>query len=442
MRGIVLLLAIVVMLGMTLRIPFIGVMLWSWFSLQNPHQEAYGFVQTAPINLAIAVVTVVAWLFSRERKVPLSGPIFWLLVGFLGWMTFNSFFAYDPAWSWPYWDRTWKIFALGLLVAATARTRVRIYALLWIAVISLFYYGAKGGLFTILTGGNFHVWGPPSTQIEDNNALAVALLMTLPLANYLRGQVADKRVARVFLVCILLTIVAVLGTYSRGALIGLGALGLLMLLRTRNRILYLGIAAVAIILALQFMPAQFFDRMHTIGAAQQDESFEGRVIAWHVAFNYASDHFPFGAGFYGPQLGAIFHHYFPDQIARAAHSIYFQVLGEHGFIGLAIYLAIIFTAFLECSRIIKATRENPQQRWIRELAIAIQASLFVFCISGAALSLAYYDLFVIEISLLLPLREISIAGKKQRVAWAPLRARGSQAGTDASPDAEAPRTAH
>ena len=160
MRELVLLLGIVAALGMTLRYPFAGVLLWTWFALQQPHQEAYGFVQTAPLNLVIAVVTVAAWLLSRERKVPPTGLIFWLLVAFLVWMTFNSFFAFDPAWSWPYWDRTWKTFALGLLIAATATSRTRIYALMWIAVISLFYYGVKGGLFTIMTGGHIMCFGP------------------------------------------------------------------------------------------------------------------------------------------------------------------------------------------------------------------------------------------------------------------------------------------
>ena len=145
MRNIALLLGILAALGMTLAYPYVGVLLWSWFALQQPHQEAYGFVQTAPLNLIIAVVTLAAWLLSRERKIPPTGFIFWMLVIFFVWMTFNSFFAFDPAQSWPYWDRTWKTLLLGVVIAATTTSRTRIYALVWIIVISLFYYGVKGG---------------------------------------------------------------------------------------------------------------------------------------------------------------------------------------------------------------------------------------------------------------------------------------------------------
>ena len=168
------------------------------------------------------------------------------------------------------------------------------------------------------------------------------------------------------------------------------------------------------------MPEHFFHRMDTISTATQDPSFEGRLYSWRVAYLYASDHFPFGAGFYGPQLFAVYHHYFPNRTALAAHSIYFQVLGEHGFIGLGLYLIILAAAFLRCSRIISVTRGLAEQRWAHDLAIAIQASLFVFCVAGAALSMAYYDLFLIEVAMLLPLREIILlAGKKKRPAWAP-----------------------
>ena len=111
---------------------------------------------------------------------------------FLAWTTLNTYFAFSPDWSWSYWDRTWKIFALGFLVAALATNRVRITALVWAMVLALFYYGVKGGIFTLMTGGSYRVFGPAHTIIRDNNQLALALLMSLPLANYLRVQTANK----------------------------------------------------------------------------------------------------------------------------------------------------------------------------------------------------------------------------------------------------------
>jgi probable O-glycosylation ligase (exosortase A-associated) len=345
---------------------------------------------------------------------------------FLLWCTFNAFFGFAPDYSWQFWDQTWKTFLLGFVVAAMSTNRVRIYALVWVVVISLFYYGVKGGLFTIATGGHYHVNGPEGTMIGDNNQLATALLMALPLANYLRGQVADRRVSHLLLAAMGLTVIAVVGSYSRGALIGLGALGAFMLLRARNRVLYLATAAVVVLFIFNFMPETFFHRAATIenvstAPGSVDASFQGRLNAWRVAFLYASDHFPFGAGFSAPQMSAVFNHYLPGEIPRAAHSIYFQVLGDQGFMGLAIYLMILIAAFIKCSRIRSIVKSAPELRWAYELALAIQASLFVFCVAGAALSLAYFDGFIVEVALLLPLWEIARATKKLP-AWAPTRA--------------------
>jgi probable O-glycosylation ligase (exosortase A-associated) len=430
MRGLGLLLGIVGALGLTVPYPYVGVLLWSWFTLQQPHREVYGIAHSAPLNFILALVTLGAWFFSRERKTPPAGFMLWMFVIFLLWIAVSLFFAIDLELSWPNWDQIWKIFLLGFMVAAMSSSRIRIYALVWIIVISLFYYGVKGGLFTILTGGHYHVLGPETTQIADNNKLALALLMVVPLANYLRGQVADRRLSLLLRVAIGLTIVSVVGSYSRGALIGLGALGVYMLLRTRHRFVYLAMSAVLVLLIVSFMPETFFHRAATIsetsdlsaGTASVDASFQARLDSWWVAWAYASDHFPLGAGFGGLTLPAIYNYYVPGHFAYVAHSIYFQVLGDLGFVGLAIYLIILAAAFFKCSRIMSVTKDAPELLWAYDLAVAIQASLFVFCVSGAGLSAAYYDLLYIELGMLLPLWQIARAAVPEGYRWTPARA--------------------
>jgi probable O-glycosylation ligase (exosortase A-associated) len=152
------------------------------------------------------------------------------------------------------------------------------------------------------------------------------------------------------------------------------------------------------------MPPAFWARVDSIQNYHSDASFQGRVEAWHVAYDYAVDHFPFGAGFYGPQLHEIFHKYEPGKIAHAAHSIYFQVLGEHGFVGLAIYLCIFVASFFDLQKVKWETKRRPELRWAYDLADMLQLSLFAFSLGGAALSMAYYDLFVLAICLGVALR--------------------------------------
>lgn len=406
MRDIWLVAWLLVGLGYTFRFPFVGMLIWEWFSLMNPHREAFGFSRSIPLNLIIAVVTILSWMASKEPKHIPKHSVITLLALFLAWTTFNSFFAFDPSWSWTYWDRTWRIFAFGFMVAAMATDKTRIEAMIWVAVISLLYYGVKGGVFTIETAGVFKVYGPPGTIIADNNQLALALLMVMPLVEYLRTSVSYKPLSWLLAISMVFTGIAIIGSYSRGAYIAMAAMALFALLKARRKLAYMAVLAIAALAIYHFTPQEIIDRASTIQSADSDASFHGRWVAWQVAIRYATDHFPFGAGFYGPQLRGIFNHYFPAEEAHAAHSIYFQVLGEHGYIGLGLYLALASVSF---GAYWKLTR-TPQQEstlWVQKLATMLQVSLFAFLVGGAALSMAYYDLFIIIICLFPQLTRLS-----------------------------------
>jgi probable O-glycosylation ligase (exosortase A-associated) len=354
------------------------------------------------MNLVIVVVTVLAWLLSKESKLPQRNIALAGMVLFFLWMTFNSFFAVEPAWSWPLWDRNWKIIILGIFVVIMATNKVRTQSVVWIVVISLMYYGIKGGIYTISTGGSGHVMGPESSQIGDNNQLAVALIMILPLANYLRRHTANRWIGIGLLGGMALTAAAILGTYSRGGLVTLLGLAVVAWLRVRNRIIYPIAAAVVLVPIMLMMPQSYDDRISTIAtieSAQNDGSFHGRVVAWEVAWHYAVDHFPMGNGFSGSERPEIFNRYFPKEDTHAAHSIFFEVLGDTGFAGLAIYLVIMASAFFNCSRVKRLARGRPELEWAFDLADMMQLSLFAFCLGGSALSLAYYDVFFIWVGL-------------------------------------------
>ena len=346
---------------------------------------------------------------------PLDAMLVFTLL-FLFWITLNGFQAVDPNWSWPLWDRTWRIIVLGILISMTATSRTRIHALMLVCALSLLFYGVKGGAFTLLTGGNYHVVGPPASTIGDNNQLALAVLMIIPIANYLRMQSANMLMRRVLLASMILSTIAVLGSYSRGAFLALAGLLVIAWFRAKRKFLYPFVAALIVIPAFHFMPQSYVDRINSIQDAKSDSSVTGRIDAWHVATYYAEDHFPFGAGFAGPQLPQIFARYAPGRETHAAHSIYFEVLGDNGFVGLAIYLVILVLCFGNAMVIRRQARRNADLAWAFDLAGMIQLTLFVFCVGGAALSFAYYDLLFISAGLLSAMRVLVRNAVKQRTA--------------------------
>lgn len=401
MRDLFLLAALLGVFPLILRAPQIGILTWIWVTLMNPQHEVYGFLGSFQINLYIAILTAIAWLFSRERKTVPLNPVMALILVFAIWASITTYFALDYNFSYDIWNLTIKTLILALAILAITNTKARIQAVIWMLVLSLGYYGVKGGGFMLLTGGRHHVFGPERTMIEDNNNLGLALVMILPFMNYLRVSSQLRLVRLGLLVATGLTIVAIIGTYSRGAIFALGVTGLAFALKSRSSIIPLVLGGLVIVSLPSLVPSSWFDRMSTIQSANSDESFEGRVRAWRTSFNIAEAR-PTGGGFSSVNLDWVsqaFHTPGSSVEGRAAHSIYFEVLGDHGFVGLALYLLLIAAAWFNTSAILKATRDRPDLEWANRLGRMMQVSMIGFLVGGAALSMAYYDGWLVVLAM-------------------------------------------
>jgi len=215
-----------------------------------------------------------------------------------------------------------------------------------------------------------------------------------------------------------LTFVAILGTQSRGALVGLIPMTLMLVGKTRKRFFLLLLMGPVLYAGYQFMPESWHERMQTIETYQQDASAMGRINAWEFAFNLAKDRPLVGGGnqAFTPDL---FARYAPEpDDVHDAHSIYFEVMAEHGFVGLALFLLLGWFAWRTCSLVAKQTRVNPNGQWIADLVSMLQVSLVGFAASGAFLGLAYFDLYyhLIALIVLLKVQSRQLAGQPISVA--------------------------
>src|SRR5690606_20423076 len=125
--------------------------------------------------------------------------------------------------------------ALSYFALITITTRERLHALIWVIVLSIGFYGAKGGVFTLLSGGGNRVYGPDGSFIADNNHMALAMVMMVPLFRYLQLNSGLKLVRVGLGAAMGLTIVSALGSYSRGAMVALAVTLMALIARTRRR---------------------------------------------------------------------------------------------------------------------------------------------------------------------------------------------------------------
>lgn len=392
MRDIVVTLVIFAALPYIFKRPYFGVIMWVWVSTMNPHTQGFGFAATFPFAAIIAAVTLVSLVFSREpKKLPMT-PITVVLLLFVFWMNVSTLFAILPDDSIVQWKKVMKIMLMTVVALMLIKTREQIILLIWVLVVSLGFYGVKGGIYTIATAGAGRVWGPTSTFISGNNELALALITCIPLMYYLQGRLRKAWMRYAMTASILLSALAALGSYSRGALLAIAAMLAFLWLKSRHKAKLGVVLAMMVPLMLMFMPDKWSDRMETINTYEQDASAMGRINAWWMAFNLAKDHPLTGGGFaiYDPLT---FNLYAPDpSIVRATHSIYFQALGEHGFIGLGLVLLLGLLTWRSAGWVVRRTAGREDLKWAGHLSAMIQVSLIGYGVGAAFLSLLYFDL--------------------------------------------------
>lgn len=374
-----------------LRRPWIGFVYWVWLSVMNPHRLSWGMAYDFPFAQLVALTTLAGLFFTKDPREFKGGAAAFALLLFLLHTGLTTYTALVPDEASTMLVRVLKIQLFTFLGLIVLHKREHLIWVVWAIVISIGYYAIKGGIFTIATAGAFRVWGPADSFIADNNALALATVMTIPLWSYLYIYYKTNRWRWLFLVAIALSAFSALGSQSRGALLAIGGMAIYLWLKGRRKLL-VGIAlALAAITLTTFMPQSWKDRMNTIGTYKSDESAMGRIETWHMLFDIAVDRPLVGGGF-EPYSRGVLERYRPGYTTvRAAHSVYFQVLGEHGFVGLALFLTFWLLTLRIALRIVRATKNRPELDWAFWLARMIQVSFLAYFIGGAFLNLAYWD---------------------------------------------------
>ncbi|MEM6603812.1 MAG: putative O-glycosylation ligase, exosortase A system-associated [Pseudomonadota bacterium] len=416
MRDIIVMVAFLGLLPLCFSRPFVGILVWTWFAVMNPHREAFGFAYMFQFNMVIALATMCGLVFSKEKIRPVINWGIVILFCFFGWTIYTTSQALQPEYSYNFMmNIPMKIYIYILLLVLLVNREERVISMVWITVFSLGYYGANIGLVGILEfgknlgrSGNF---GPVDTMIQDRNHMSVALCMMLPLMHYLIKYTEKDWIRKLLWAVLGLSILTILVSYSRGGWICMMFIAGYYFWFVRNKAIYLVAGFIAAIPLAFLLQEEWYKRM-SLKDIDKDESLNVRFEAWNLIKELA-DKYPFtGVGFRGNQNLKIFedHAYATKlEVPMAAHSIYYEVLGDHGFPGLLLFLLSIFAGLFCNYKTRKLVQNMPDFFWCRDLSNALQLSILVFCLGGAALSLAYFDVFYIVLILSLILYSLTKA---------------------------------
>jgi putative inorganic carbon (HCO3(-)) transporter len=394
MRDIFLLIAIVVIGLSALRKPQIGLLGWLWISIMNPHRLSYGFIYSMPLLDGLAAVTIFSCIVHWKEKASAEfHPILKVLLVFYIWCTLTTLFSVNILLSYPDWVAFSKTLVLVFFLALFMNEKHWILAATGVFTISIAFFGVKGGLFTLRGGGGYRVYGPPGTDWGSNNGMAIAMLLAGPVFIGLTGTLRGGLFKLAGYGSTLLCLLTVLGTQSRGGLVGLLAMLGAVFLRSRRKVLALLFVPLLLAGGFLFMPQSWHDRMATIINYEAEGSANTRLIQWEYAIDISLERPLFGNGF-----DAFFHQpYYRKYVAykdknRAVHSSLFQVLGEQGYIGLAMYYSMLIMLIVCSKRYSLLCKDRKDLLWASSLIGVIQFSMIGFMFNGLTINVAYLDL--------------------------------------------------
>jgi probable O-glycosylation ligase (exosortase A-associated) len=351
----------------------------------HPQRLADGVAYDASLAKPIAVATLLGLLLTRARHaIPRRIEVvllvlLWLLITASTWAG-----ALKPAAAVAKWEEVTKILLMAGVALALLQEKRKLHVWLTVLAMSIGAQGILGAIWGLQTGLRERLFGPPESQLFDNNALGFAFTMALPLLAFLR---LDERVALVRHVLLAMfgaTIIALFATYSRGAMVGFVIVlpSIALLTRTRDKpLLLVGLAAC---LTIYVAPREWVDRMRTITptAYRSDSSGSERMRSWHVAWRLGLDHPFIGAGCY-PFSPDVYRRYLPGYSDfHDAHNHYLQMLAEHGFTGLALFVLLLASVVLRMLRLARAGRGDPDRAWVVHSAEMIGVSLIAYLAGG------------------------------------------------------------
>lgn len=405
--------------------PAYGMLLFVAFGIINPQGFTWGFGRSFPIAMIMAIATLVGYVLSQEpKRFPQQREV-WMLLGLWFLFVVSTVFAYLPYRGWTS-DAALaqliyitKVFVMVYLSMSLLCTNERIQLLMKVVALSIGILAVKGGLFGILSGGSQLVWGPPGSFLYANNAIGLAMAMNVPLLYYLGQIESNIWIRQLMRGMLIMSIPAIVCTFSRGAWLGLAAGIGFILIKSKHKFL-IGIGGAACVLAvLVFLPLLTFDflperiqsRFDSLVNYEEDGSAVSRFWNWEMCKRVGLANPLTGEGFdfYGPH---IYPKYFPEFIAAygsgkvwSCHSMWLTVFAEHGILTFLVWILLLLSSFLSLRKIQRFSRRVDGLQWMAVYGSMIEVSLIVYMVVGTFLDVAYFDLFYQFIAVAILLKE-------------------------------------
>ena len=405
-----------------LKRPFLWVLLYVYIDILAPQRIGYSLIATLPVSLIAFAAAFGGWLVLDRKegvRFTVRQGLMLALLAYCWWTTGHADFPAEAATK---WDWVWKALLFAIFLPFTLTTRARIEALALMLVLAIATIVIGTGMKTVLGGGgyeNLKFFVNDNSGVYESSTLATVAIGLIPLIWWFtrHGTVFRPHwlvtafAAALTFACLLVPI----GTEARTGLLCIAALGVLLLRYTNKRLVFIAAAGALGLVALPFLPQSYYDRMATLAAPGGDESASTRVAVWEWTLEYVAEK-PLGGGF-DAYRGNRFAYVMPvKQVngnttsieyrevvdeGRAFHSSIFELLGEQGWPGLMIWLALHGLGLWQMERIYRRWKgaADEAEAWIAPFAAALQMGALVYLVGALFQGIGYQPVMLMLVGL-------------------------------------------
>ncbi len=405
-----------------LRRPFVWVLAYLYIDILGPQKIGWTLTPLFPISLIAFCAAFAGWILADPKKgtrFTLRQGILLALLLYCAWTTMNADFPVEALVK---WDWVWKALVFAIFLPLTLTTRLRMEAAALVMVLTAGAIIISAGMKTALGGGGYeslYFFVNDNSGMYESSTLSTVAIAIIPLILWFtrHGTVfaPDWRVKWFAYALIFACLLVPVGTEARTGLVALGVLGLLALRDVRRRFAFVFAGAALVMMAAPFLPQTYYERMGLIAGHKEDQSASTRVAVWTWTLDYVAEN-PLGGGF-DAYRGNRFTYRMPVEQGsggsvaveyvdvvdegRAYHSAVFEMLGEQGWPGLALWVWLHVLGLWQMERIRRAWRgrTEPGQQWQAPLASALQMAQVVYLVGSLFQGIAYQPFILMLVGL-------------------------------------------
>ena len=414
--------------------PFVFSLGYLWVDSLLPHMLSYGLLSSVPMALILGAGAVFSYIMLDRRAPPRITGLQVLCGVQAIWMTLTLAWAVAPDAAVTRWDPAFKTVVFTIFLPFVFRTRVQIEAFVLVLLASTLPHLLPWGIKTSVSGGGYGLalglLQPNAAWIAESSGITAIATMLIPLLTWVRQHSLlipwkSVLVPGTFGLSIMY-LIATVGTYARTGIVAIGILGIGQFFRSKRKFAYLICAGIAATVLVSFTTDKWTARIDTIGDGRADASSNTRVLVWEWTWQFAKTH-PLGGGFAAFTTSRIEEDLGNGekyvQLGRAYHNIYFSNLGDHGYPGLAIYLAVLTTALLTNQGVIRQCKRRPELEWAGDLARAGQLGLVIMMACGMFIDVSFtfvlWDLIALTMCLRAHVSRVLAPAEARIPAYAP-----------------------